>query len=111
MVSVGSALVTRSLNTITGDAENFATSAPSILKLRSGMRLLGYDLRFAAKIREEVPNLPPHFRAPRQSAPVNPNQPHQLVARINRDNVIFRRSRPARLPDPVHQQGFDVWFH
>src|SRR5580692_1209637 len=103
MVSAAFALLTRNLNAIRGVAENLATSTPSILKLRSSMRLLGHNLRAGPKVREKVADFLPYFRASRQSAPVDANQAYQFVAGINRNNVILRRSRSPRLADAVHQ--------
>src|SRR5580704_16068450 len=108
MVSPGLALVRRNFKTIKGAAANSATSAPSILKPRSGIGLLRHNSRLGPEIRKEASDFPPHFRPPGQSPPVDSNQADQLIARVNRDDVILRRSRSARLADAVYQQGFNV---
>src|ERR1700691_5645295 len=101
MVSAGSALLTRNLNAIRGVAENLTTSAPSILKPRSGMHLLSHNSRPGPEVRKEVADLLPNFRPTCQAVPVNANQADQLVACIYRDNVILRQGRSSRLPDSV----------
>src|SRR5271166_956965 len=103
MVSAKLAFVSFSLIAICGVAENSTTSAPSILKPRSGMSSFRHNFCFRSEFREEIADLLPYLRASGQTAPVKANQSHKPVARIDWHNVILRRSLRTRVTHTVNQ--------
>src|SRR5579864_343174 len=108
MISSGLALVRCSLNTIWGAAEKRATSAPSILKARSGMNPLIDGFCLGSKSGEEAADFLPHFGSPRQALPIQANQADKPVAGVDRHDIILRGGCSARLADPIDQKRFHV---
>src|SRR5271169_2721391 len=103
MVSAELEFASFSLNAICGMAENSTTSAPSILKSRSGMSSSRYNFCLGSEFREEIADLLPHLGTSGQTAPVNANQSHKPVARVNRDNVVLRSGSSACVAHAVNQ--------
>src|SRR5580692_10469316 len=103
MISSGLALVTRSLSTIWGAAENLATSTPSTLNARSGMNPLIDDFSLRSKTGKEAADFLPHFGSAGQPFPVEANQADQAVAGVDGHDIIFRGGRSARVADAIDQ--------
>src|SRR5271155_1761790 len=121
MVSFGNKLLMRSLNTRVGATVKRWGSAFSIWKLRSGIRFLScrfVSLRFVfyyggplLQFVEEVADLLPDFGSAGKAAPVDANQADQLVALVDWEDEVLRRGDPARVSNPVDEQGFDIGLH
>src|SRR5579859_2176777 len=117
MVSCAPELVRRSLKANVGEAACCTTSTPSTWKFRSGMGSFfhagsAFDRDGPAlQLSEELAQFLPNFRAPRQPFPMHANQTHELVALVDRKQVIFRGRMSPRVSQAVREQGFHVGLH
>src|SRR5271163_4315801 len=94
----------RSLKASNGAAAYWTTSAPSIVRTRSGMRALATDSGAALQRGEESADFAPHFGAAGKPAPVSADQADELVTFIYRDQIIVRGDGTAVVPDAVDEQ-------
>src|SRR5271156_4136876 len=108
IVSLAEALLTLSLKASVGVAANGTTLAPSIWKLRSGIRLSTNHVRLQSQVREKSPYLCPNLRSSRKSSPVGTDQSNELVAFINRRNVILGLRDSMGMAYPIDQQCFYI---
>src|SRR5271155_608591 len=104
-------LAMRSLNASNGAAAYWTTSAPSIVRTRSGMLALATDSGATLQRGEERADFAPHFGAAGKPAPVGADQSDQLVTFIYRDQIIFRGDGTAVVPDAVDEQRGHVRLH
>src|SRR5580704_279942 len=111
MTSSAESFTMRILNAISGAAAYGTASALSTVNCKLGMHALASDSRSLPQCGKESSNLPPDFRATRQPVPVHADETNQLVALIDRDEVILRRLRTSAKPNPIDEQGSHVGFH
>src|ERR1700733_2582317 len=111
MVSLATALLMRSLNRSVGATVKRCGSAFSIWKLRSGIGFLFHNRGSLFQFVEKARNLLPDLGSTGKAAPVGANQSDQLVAFVDRQQIILWRSKSAGVPDAIDEQSFNVRFH
>src|SRR5512146_2053924 len=95
--------VTRSVKLRMGDAENGTASAFSTLKSSSGMNDPSAETGPLFQFGEVPAELVPDLRPAPKTAPMHPDQPHQLVAFVDGGDVIL-----TRVPNAICQQRLHV---
>src|SRR5258708_1947954 len=111
MTSSARALAIRALHAHNGPAAYRTPSALSTVNRRSGMRALMSEAGSLLERRKERANLAPNFRATGESAPVRADQPDELIALIDGDEVILRGGRSPGMANAVNEQGRHIGFH
>src|ERR1700745_71560 len=101
MISSHALFMTRTLNDSSGAAANWTTSALSIVSCRSGMGALFVEPRSLLEPGKKRGNLAPDFRAAGKPAPVGADQPNQLVALIDGNQVILGRGGTSDMSDSI----------
>src|ERR1700674_992324 len=101
----------RTLNDNRGAAENWTTSALSIVSCKSGMLDLLTETSSLLEAGKKRANLPPDFRAAGESAPVGADQTDELVAFIDWDQVILSGGCPSDVSNAINKQGRHIVLH
>src|SRR5947209_6326374 len=96
----------RSLSARSGAAATATGSAPSTAKLSSGIGLASHGPGALLQPGEKACNLAPDRRAPGHAAPVRADQADQLVALVQRRQVVR-----ALYVHAIDQERLDVRFH
>src|SRR2546428_12334676 len=99
------ASVTRSFRARVGAAAKGTASAPSTLKLSSGIagRRGAHRLGDRPQLGEETVDGPPYLGPPREPAPAGPDKADQLVAAIDGHQAVVTRAS-----DAADEQRLDV---
>src|SRR5271169_4168806 len=101
----------RTLNDSSGAAEYWTTSAPSIVSCKSGMHALLTETSSLLEPGKKRSNFAPDFRATGKAAPVGADQPDQLVAFIDWNQVILGRGCASNMADAINEQGGHIVVH
>src|SRR5579863_3702229 len=101
----------RTLKDNNGAAANFTTSALSIVSCNSGMRVLLAGASSFLEALKKRANLAPDFCPAGKPAPVRADQSDQLVAFVDRNEVILRGRSPSDMAHAIDEQGSHIVLH